>query len=226
MPAREDARLEVKARMGRKTTVSEEKYASLTARIAACGMCGLAKGRNKTVPGDGAWDADIMFIGEGPGFYEDQQGLPFVGRAGALLNEMLASINLRRSDVFITNMVKCRPPNNRDPFPAEISACAGYLDEQIEMIRPKVIVALGRYSFSKFFPNEAISKARGRPRRWRGMVVYPMYHPAAALRNGNLRVRLEDDFSRLPDLIREVESGSASEEEAAQPPAAKQIGLF
>ena len=204
----------------------EEKYASLTARIAACGMCGLAKERNKTVPGDGARDADIMFIGEGPGFYEDQQGLPFVGRAGALLNEMLASINLRRSDVFITNMVKCRPPNNRDPFPAEIAACAGYLDEQIETIRPKVIVALGRYSFSKFFPNEAISKARGKPRRWRGLVVYPMYHPAAALRNGNLRVRLEDDFSRLPDLIRQAESGSANEAEAAQPPAAKQMGLF
>ena len=110
--------------MERKTVSEEEKYASLVDRIAACGMCGLAKGRDKTVPGDGARDADIMFIGEAPGFYEDRQGLPFVGRAGGLLNEMLASINLRRSDVFITNMVKCRPPNNRDPFPAEISACA------------------------------------------------------------------------------------------------------
>ena len=213
--------------MERKTVSEEEKYASLVDRIAACGMCGLAKGRDKTVPGDGARDADIMFIGEGPGFYEDRQGLPFVGRAGGLLNEMLASINLRRSDVYITNMVKCRPPNNRDPFPAEISACAPYLDEQIEMIRPKVIVALGRYSFSKFFPDEAISKARGKPRNWRGIVVYPMYHPAAALRNGNLRARLEDDFSRLPELIRQAESGrAASGAEAAPPPADKQMGLF
>lgn len=206
----------------------EQKYADLVGRIAACDMCGLAKGRNKTVPGDGARDADIMFIGEGPGFYEDRDGLPFVGRAGNLLNEMLASIDLRRADVYITNMVKCRPPNNRDPFPAEIAACSGYLDEQIEMIRPKVIVALGRYSFAKFFPNEAISKARGKPRNWRGIVVYPMYHPAAALRNGNLKARLEDDFSRLPDLIRDAENngGGASETADAPAPAAKQIGLF
>ena len=171
-----------------------------------------------------------MFIGEGPGFYEDQQGLPFVGRAGALLNEMLASISLRRADVFITNMVKCRPPNNRDPFPAEISACSGYLDEQIAAVRPKVIVALGRYSFSKFFPNEAISKARGKPRNWRGIVVYPMYHPAAALRNGNLKARLQDDFARLPELISESANGggAASEEtaDAAPAPAEKQMGLF
>ena len=210
--------------------MSELQSSSIAERIAACDLCGLAKGRNKTVPGDGAADADIMFIGEGPGFYEDQRGLPFVGRAGNLLNEMLASIGLRRADVFVTNMVKCRPPNNRDPFPAEIAACAPYLDEQIEMVRPKVIVALGRYSFSKFFPDEAISKARGKPRDWRGIVVYPMYHPAAALRNGNLRVRLEDDFKRLPELIREVENGgrAARQQDAAAPPqpAAKQIGLF
>ena len=208
---------------------SEENLAALAERIAACHMCGLAKGRGKTVPGDGAPDADIMFIGEAPGFYEDREGVPFVGRAGNLLNEMLASINLRRADVFITNMVKCRPPNNRDPFPAEIAACAPYLDEQIEAVRPKVIVALGRYSFSKFFPNEAISKARGKPRDWRGIVVYPMYHPAAALRNGNLKARLQDDFSRLPDLIREVESGGArqmAQETPTPAPAAKQIGLF
>ena len=114
-----------------------------------------------TVPGDGALDADIMFIGEGPGFHEDRQGLPFVGQAGNLLNQMLALIGLERGDVYITNMIKCRPPNNRDPFPVEISSCGPYLDEQIEMIEPKVIVTLGRFSFSKFFPREAISKARG-----------------------------------------------------------------
>ena len=207
--------------------MASERHAELASRISACEMCGLSKGRGKTVPGDGAADADIMFIGEGPGFYEDKQGLPFVGRAGNLLNEMLASISLKRADVFITNMVKCRPPNNRDPFPAEIAACAPYLDEQIEMVRPKVIVALGRYSFSKFFPGEAIGKARGKPREWRGAVVYPMYHPAAALRNGSLKARLQDDFSRLPELLREAESGRPRGEAAAAPaPAAKQMGLF
>ncbi len=208
--------------------MASEEYAELVNRISACELCGLSKGRGKTVPGDGAADADIMFIGEGPGFYEDREGLPFVGRAGGLLNEMLASIGLKRADVFITNMVKCRPPNNRDPFPAEIAACAPYLDAQIELVRPKVIVALGRYSFSKFFPGEAISKARGKPRDWRGAVVYPMYHPAAALRNGNLKARLQEDFSRLPDLIREAESGRTNETDAAPAPApaAKQMGLF
>ena len=155
----------------------------VVSRISSCTKCTLSRGRNKTVPGDGALDADIMFIGEGPGFHEDRQGLPFVGQAGNLLNEMLALIGLARGDVYITNMIKCRPPNNRDPFPVEISSCRPYLDEQIEMIEPKVIVTLGRFSFSKFFPGEAIGKARGKPRNWNGLVVYPMYHPAAALRN-------------------------------------------
>ena len=140
-------------------------YQSLVARISSCTKCTLSRGRNMTVPGDGALDADIMFIGEGPGFHEDRQGLPFVGQAGNLLNQMLALIGLERGDVYITNMIKCRPPNNRDPFPVEISSCGPYLDEQIEMIEPKVIVTLGRFSFSKFFPGEAIGKARGKPRK-------------------------------------------------------------
>ncbi len=200
-------------------------YTTLVNQISACTKCGLSKGRTKSVPGDGSTSADVMFIGEGPGFYEDQQGIPFVGRAGNLLNEMLASIGLRREDVYITNMVKCRPPNNRDPFPVEISSCAPYMDAQIEMIQPKVIVALGRYSFSKFFPGETIGKARGRPREWRGLVVYPMYHPAAALRSGKLHDSLRQDFSKLPDLIREV---SHRRETGAQPKreTVRQMSMF
>ncbi len=181
-----------------------DDYGSLVQEINSCVKCNLSRGRTLSVPGSGATDADIMFIGEGPGYYEDQQGVPFVGAAGNLLNEMLASINLSRRDVYVTNMVKCRPPKNRDPFPAEIGACGQYLDRQIEMIKPKVIVALGRFSFAKFFPNETISRARGRPRVWNGLVVYPMYHPAAALHNPGLRPALERDFARLPGLIQSV----------------------
>ena len=139
----------------------------------------------RQVPGDGDRKANVMFIGEGPGYYEDQQGIPFVGRAGQLLNEMLESIDLQRQDIYITNMLKCRPPNNRDPLPAEITACGPYLERQIRMISPKVIVTLGRYSTANFFPTEPISKLRGKPMPWNGITILPMYHPAAALRNGN-----------------------------------------
>lgn len=187
-------------------------YSDLVQQISTCEKCGLSQGRNRSVPGDGALDADIMFIGEGPGYHEDRQGLPFVGQAGNLLNEMLAFIGLSRQDVYITNMVKCRPPNNRDPFPAEIRSCAPYLDAQIELIQPKVIVTLGRYSFAKFFPNESISRARGKPRDWQGIVIYPMYHPAAALHNPGLRPALQRDFSTLPELIREVAERQATGE--------------
>ena len=149
-------------------------FDDLIQRINTCTKCALSETRTKAVPGDGSRTADVMFIGEGPGFYEDRDGLPFIGQAGKLLNELLATIGLGRKDVYITNMVKCRPPNNRDPLPGELQACDPYLDEQIELVSPKVIVALGRYSFSKFFPGEAISKARGKPRKWRKLMVYTM----------------------------------------------------
>ena len=200
-------------------------YPDLVQQISTCEKCELSQGRNRSVPGDGALDADIMFIGEGPGFYEDRQGLPFVGQAGNLLNEMLASIRLSRQDVYITNMVKCRPPNNRDPFPAELRSCTPYLDAQIELIQPKVIVALGRYSFAKFFPNESISRARGRPRDWKDIVIYPMYHPAAALHNPGLRPALQRDFSALPELIREVAERQATGEMPKQE-SAQQLSMF
>lgn len=169
--------------------------------IKGCNLCTLGSKRTMAVPGNGSRTSDLMFIGEGPGYYEDQQGLPFVGRAGQLLNEMLAAIGLRREDVFVTNMIKCRAPNNRDPLPIEIRSCGPYLDRQIELIAPKVIVTLGRYSTAKFFPDEPIGKLRGTPANWNGITIYPMYHPAAALRNSTIRGALERDFLKLPSLL-------------------------
>ncbi len=198
-------------------------FDDLIQRINTCSKCALSEKRTRAVPGDGSRTADVMFIGEGPGFYEDRDGLPFIGRAGNLLNELLATIGLRREDVYITNMVKCRPPDNRDPLPGEIQACNSYLDEQIELVSPKVIVALGRYSFSKFFPGESITKARGKPRQWRNLKVYPMYHPAAALHNPKLRPVLENDFKNLPSLI---ESVSQMPEEQDEPVKTQQLNLF
>ncbi len=145
-----------------------------------------------------------MFVGEGPGFHEDQQARPFVGPAGKLLEELLASAGLRRSDVYITNVVKCRPPNNRDPLPAEIEACRKYLSLQIQTIDPKLIVTLGRYSLAWFFPRDSISKVHGHLRRQNGMHYLHMYHPAAALHAGNLRKTIEDDFRRIPQALEKV----------------------
>ena len=190
-------------------------FDALERRVNACTRCTLSQKRTNAVPGEGSRSADVVFVGEGPGFHEDQQGRPFVGPAGRLLDELLASVGLDRKDVYITNMVKCRPPNNRDPLPGEIEACKPYLDEQIELIAPKVIVALGRYSFSRFFPDEPIGKARGKPRPWNGLVIYPMYHPAAALRNGSLRSALERDFQNLIPLL-EKGLPSARSQEADQ----------
>ena len=177
---------------------------AIVERVAECRLCELAEQRGRTVPGSGAADADIMIIGEAPGYNEDKQGLPFVGAAGGVLTDLLAGIGLRREDVYITNMVKCRPPSNRDPQPAEMSACADYLDEQIALIDPKVIVTLGRFSFGKFFPGRSISRERGKPRMWNGRMIYPMYHPAATLHNPRLRPALESDFRNLPVMVEEV----------------------
>ena len=197
-------------------------YEMLVQQIHDCTRCTLSQKRTTAVPGEGNLAADIVFIGEGPGFHEDQQGRPFVGPAGKLLEELLKSIGLDRQDVYIANMVKCRPPNNRDPLPGEIQACRSHLDKHLELIGPKVVVTLGRYSFSKFFPDTPIGKARGRPRNWNGLVIYPVYHPAAALRNGSLRSTLEEDFSALPSI---VASESARKDEPAGDDS-KQLSLF
>jgi uracil-DNA glycosylase family 4 len=199
-------------------------YQELHQQIKKCPLCRLSETRKEAVPGEGSLSAEIMFIGEGPGYNEDRQGRPFVGQAGHLLNELLASVGLKREDVYITNMVKCRPPNNCDPQADEIKACVPYLDRQIELIAPKVIVALGRHSFGKFFPGESISKARGKPRRWKDIVIYPMYHPAAALHNSSLRPALEKDFANLLPLVEQVRNASKEPEQEA--PKSQQLSMF
>ena len=198
-------------------------FDDLVKRINACTKCPLSEGRTMAVPGHGSRSADIMFIGEGPGFYEDREGLPFVGSAGHVLNKLLATIALRREDVFITNMVKCRPPNNRDPLPGELQACQPYLDEQLDLISPQVVVTLGKYSFSRFFPGESISKSRGKPRKWKGLIIYPMYHPAATLHNPKLRPVLENDFRNLSSLLENILRISELDKSTVT---TRQIGLF
>ena len=198
------------------------EFDELVQQVLSCTLCSLSQKRTKAVPGEGSRTGDIMFIGEGPGYHEDQQGRPFVGPAGQLLDQLLASIGLKREDVYITNMIKCRAPNNRDPLPGEIQACKPYLDKQLEMIGPKVLVTLGSYSFSRFFPGEAIGKARGRARRVGGLTVYPMYHPAAALHNPKLRSVIESDFKSLPDLVKRLAEAPAE----PQKEPVSQLSLF
>jgi len=169
--------------------------------VSSCKRCELYHSREKGVPGEGPSNAEIMFIGEGPGFHENMQGRPFVGAAGDLLVELLDSIGMKREDVFITNVVKCRPPGNRDPAPEELKACKPYLDQQIQIINPSVIVTLGRFSMARFIPQAKISEIHGQPIRVKGMLVVPFYHPAAALHRPSLRSVVEEDFAKLPALI-------------------------
>ena len=196
------------------------RFEELTKRIKKCTDCPLSRTRTNAVPGDGPSSADIMMIGEGPGFHEDRQGLPFVGPAGRFLNELITSSGLKREDVFITNVVKCRPPNNRDPMPGEIQACRKHLDEQIEIINPKVIVTLGRFSMARFIPGQTIGRVRAKARQVEGRTIYPMYHPAAALHNGSLRSVIEDDFRAIPSLVEQ-----ALPPEDPKPPA-QQLDMF
>src|SRR5579885_852933 len=197
---------------------SEEILKEIASEIAVCEKCGLCKGRNRSVPGEGSPQAKIMFIGEGPGYHEDQQGRPFVGPAGRLLEEALASINLKRSDVFITNVVKCRPPENRDPEPGEIAACNEYLDRQIEALDPQVIVTLGRFSMAKFFPGQKISVIHGRAKPGRKRLYIAMYHPAAALRSDKTMQEFRADFKKIPLIIAEAERRAAAGTLISAPP--------
>lgn len=190
--------------------------------IAACQRCELAKGRTQTVPGEGSEDAEIMFIGEAPGFHEDRQGRPFVGAAGRFLEELLASIGLKREEVYIANVIKCRPPGNRDPLPDEIETCKPYLDKQIELIQPKLIVTLGRYSMARYFPNASITRIHGQPRRIGGRIYYPMFHPAAALHQPKWRSAVEEDMLKIPQILKEAEQLA----EAEPLEQAEQLSLF
>lgn len=179
----------------------EAKLAEIAEQICACTKCPLHRSRTKAVPGEGPIGAPIMFIGEGPGREEDRQGRPFVGRSGDLLEELLEGIGLTREDVFIANVVKCRPPNNRDPEPDEIAACKPYLAQQLKLVDPEIIVTLGRFAMERWLPNERITRAHGRPFRFGKRLVVPMFHPAAALRKPEWETLLREDFARLPAFI-------------------------
>ena len=194
----------------------------LYAEIAACQKCALARGRDRTVPGEGPEDAAIMFIGEAPGYHENRLGRPFVGAAGKFLDKLLASIDMQRDDVYICNVIKCRPPNNRDPLPDEIKSCQAYLDRQIDLIKPRLIVTLGRHSMARYFPKATISKIHGVPKRLGGLTVLPLFHPAAALHQPKYRTLIEEDFLKLPHIL--AQAGSL--EEAVSNQQAEQLNLF
>jgi len=210
----------------------DERRAALEAiagEVRDCTRCRLHEGRTRAVPGEGEPDTEVVFVGEGPGFNEDREGRPFVGRAGGLLVRLLASIGWRREDVFITNVVKCRPPDNRDPEPDEIAACAPFLRRQLEVLDPAVVVTLGRYSMGTFMPGARIGQVHGTTRPAdpatgaRDALVFAMYHPAAALRTPALERESLEDISRVPGVLlrsRELRDGRRSgsaDEQALQP---------
>jgi uracil-DNA glycosylase family 4 len=206
-------------------------------RASKCTLCPLSETRTKVVFGAGDADADLMFVGEGPGAEEDRTGLPFVGRAGQLLNELLAEIGLAREDVFIANTVKCRPPGNRDPLPVEIETCNPYLQSQVELIQPKVIATLGNFATKLLTGSQTgISRVHGEPQRHtlgaRTVTIFPLFHPAAALRTQALRQTLREDFARLRRLLDEPAprqgSGESAEAEFrhAEPAGDDQLDIF
>lgn len=179
----------------------EETLAQIATEVSACTNCELHKTRKKSVPGVGPANAEIMLIGEGPGFNENEQGLPFVGQAGKFLSELLGQAGLQREDVWIGNVVKCRPPNNRDPLPDELAACDKFLERQIVAINPKIIITLGRFSMGKFMPGARISAIHGQMRKVGERFVIAMFHPAAALHQPQLKTTILADFAKLPQLL-------------------------
>ncbi len=204
-----------------------EELEQVAKEVSVCTKCMLHHSRKLAVPGEGPINAEIMFIGEGPGFHENEQGRPFVGAAGKFLEELLGKINLKRTDVFICNVVKCRPPGNRDPLPEELEACSQYLERQIQALNPKAIVTLGRYSLAHFLPNAKISNVHGQAMQVRGRLVVAMYHPAAGLHQRSLMTTIEDDFKRLPELIAKATQVRESQEPAApEKSEPKQLSLF
>ena len=206
---------------------SMEILTQVAEEVSVCTKCILYHSRKNAVPGEGPVDTEIMFIGEGPGFYENEQGRPFAGAAGKFLEELLESIGITREEVFITNVIKCRPPANRDPQSDELDACSEYLERQIQAINPKVIVTLGRFSMARFLPNAKISDVHGQAAKIKNRLVVPMYHPAAALHQPSLRPTVERDFSLLPELIANSTGIPEQDENAFQAKDdPKQLSLF
>jgi uracil-DNA glycosylase len=180
------------------------RLSEMAADVAGCGRCGLGKSRNKAVFGTGNPETDLMFIGEGPGYDEDQQGIPFVGKAGQLLTKIINAIELDREDVYITNIVKCRPPGNRDPLPEEAGACHPYLSEQIRLIQPKIICTLGRHASQVILrTTESISRLRGKFHSINGIMIMPTYHPAYLLRNASGKRPVWEDMQKIRDYLKE-----------------------
>ena len=207
------------------------EYAEQTS---SCTRCALAEGRTQVVFGSGSPSADLMFVGEAPGFHEDQQGVPFVGQAGKLLDKLLGGIGLTRADVFVANVLKCRPPGNRDPLPEEIASCEPHLFRQIELIEPKLVATLGNFATKLLSGKPAgITRVHGHPQEvtlgTRTVSLYPLYHPAAALYTPSMLKVLEEDFARIPELLdRVVEPPARAEPEPVpeQEPEPVQLGLF
>ena len=211
---------------------AEETLAKIAREVSVCTKCDLHKSRKKAVPGEGPLHAEIMFIGEGPGFHENEQGRPFVGASGKFLDELLAQAGVTRADVWITNVVKCRPPNNRDPLPDEIETCtSNYLDHQIEIVSPSIIVTLGRFSMGKFFKGAKISQIHGQMQKVGDRFVIAMFHPAAALHQAALKPAIMADFAKLPELLKEARAalGKSAPKEKKQEKKEddpKQMNLF
>jgi DNA polymerase len=207
---------------------AEETLAQISQEVTECTRCELHRTRKNAVPGEGPADTEIMLIGEGPGFHENEQGRPFVGAAGNFLEELLAQAGLQRSDVWIGNVVKCRPPGNRDPQSEELSACDEYLERQINAINPKIIITLGRFSMAKFVPGAKISAVHGQMRKVRRRFVIPMYHPAAALHQPKWRPQIMADFAKLPDQLEQAQAALAATPIDGEPPDEEptQLSLF
>lgn len=199
------------------------ELADLAQLIRRCPDCRLCETRTEAVPGEGPEDARILLIGEAPGFNEDRQGRPFIGAAGKFLDQLLGVAGMKREDVFITNIVKCRPPNNRDPQPDEIEACSKWLSRQIELIAPEVIVTLGRHSMNRFIPGATISRIHGDPRVIDGITVVPMFHPAAALHQERYRSLIVADFEKLPAILNDARTRAHP---SVPPPVTEQGRLF
>lgn len=185
----------------------QEELDRISREVAACTRCGLHTSRKMAVPGEGPVDAEIMCIGEGPGFHENEQGRPFVGAAGKFLDELLGAAGLKRSEVWIGNVVKCRPPGNRDPLPDELSTCNEYLERQIKAINPSIVITLGRFSMAKFLPGAKISSVHGQMKKIGALYVIPMFHPAAALHQASLKPAILADFAKLPQMLEEARRG-------------------
>lgn len=210
----------------------QEELDRVAKEVAVCDKCTLHHSRKLSVPGEGPSNSEIMCIGEGPGFYENEQGRPFVGAAGKFLEELLAAAGLKRSQVWIGNVVKCRPPGNRDPLPDELAACDFYLERQINAINPSIIITLGRYSMGKFLPGAKISSVHGQMKKVGERYVIAMFHPAAALHQASLKPSITADFAKLPQLLEQARRGlgraapesTASPSEPTEDP--KQLSLF